>query len=208
MARYRGSVCKLCRREGMKLFLKGRRCLTDKCALEKKSKLPGEHGHSRPRFSDYAVRLREKQKAKRIYGISEKQFRNYFLKSEKMKGVTGEILLQFLERRLDNVVFRSNFAVSHVQARQLVAHGNVFVNGKKVDIPSYLVKKGDVISIRDNERIKKLIKENMQLCEERVIPEWLELNKGKLETKVLRIPTKDDITIPIQEQLIVEFYSR
>lgn len=208
MARYRGAVCRLCRREGMKLFLKGRRCLTDKCVIEKRDRPPGQHGATRVRLSDYGIRLREKQKAKRIYGISERQFRNYFFKAEKASGVTGELLLQFLERRLDNVVFRLNFALSHAGARQLVAHGNILVNGRKVDRASYLVKENDIITIKDKENIKRLVRENLQLCEDRVIPSWLELDKEKLEAKVLRIPTRDEITVPLQEQLIVEFYSR
>lgn len=208
MAKGRKAVCRLCRREGMKLFLRGRRCLTDKCAFERRPYPPGQHGKNKPRLSDYGIRLREKQKVKRIYGISERQFKNYYEKAAKMKGVTGEILLQFLERRLDNVVFRLNFAMSRAQARQIVNHGHIYVNGRRVNIPSYLVKPGDLITVKEREASKRLIKENLELCEDRPVPDWLELNKEKMEGKVLRLPTREDVTIPVQEQLIVEFYSR
>ncbi len=208
MAKARESVCRYCRREGMKLFLKGRRCLTDKCAFEKRPYPPGQHGKTRVRHSDYGIRLREKQKVKRIYGVSERQMKKYYKEASRKKGVTGEILLQLLERRLDNVIFRLNFALSRAQARQIVNHGHIYVNGRRVNIPSYLVKPGDRITVKNRESSRNLIKENLELCEDRPVPKWLELNKEKLEGKVVALPSREDIVIPVQEQLIVEFYSR
>lgn len=207
MAR-RESICKLCRREGMKLFLKGRRCLSEKCALEKRSYPPGQHGRRGSRFSDYGIRLREKQKVKRIYGLSEKKMKKYYQSAARTKGVTGKIMLQLLERRLDNVIFRLNFALSRAQARQMVVHGHIYVNSRRVNKPSFLVRAGDVISLKNSERSRNLIKENMELSEDRPIPEWLELDRQKLEAKVKNLPAREEITIPIQEQLVVEFYSK
>ncbi len=208
MAKNRESICKLCRRAGMKLFLKGRRCLADKCAQEKRNSLPGQHGKKRIRHSDYGIRLGEKQKVKRMYGISERQMKKYYHSAAKIKGITGEILLQFLERRIDNVVFRLNLALSRAQAREIVSHGHIYLNGRRVNIASCLVKSGDVITIKNREASRKLIKNNLELCEDRPIPAWLELSKEKLEGKVLQLPKRENIVLPIQEQFIVEFYSR
>ena len=208
MGRYRGPVCRLCRREGMKLFLKGERCLTDKCSLTRRPYLPGQHGKTKPKLSVYAQQLREKQKVKRIYGILEKQFKNYFRKAQRSKGVTGEVLLQFLERRLDSVVYNLGFAVSRRQARQIVRHGHIRVNAHKVDIPSYLVKPGDLIKVVGKESYINFIKQNREICKDRQIPGWLELNEEKLEAKVLRLPLRSDIMLPIKESLIVELYSK
>ena len=208
MARYRGSVCRLCRREGTKLFLKGARCMTDKCAVDKRAYSPGQHGTKRRKYSDYALQLREKQKARRIYGIGEHQFRLYFKKAEKTKGVTGTALLQFLERRLDNVIFRLGFASSRNQARQIVKHRFILVNSKPVDIPSYLVKPNDLISITNKEKKIKRIRELAKLNKERVIPEWLKVNRENLQGSIIRLPDREDIQFPIREQLIVELYSK
>ncbi|MDP8233954.1 MAG: 30S ribosomal protein S4 [Candidatus Saelkia tenebricola] len=208
MAQNRSGICKLCRRAGIKLFLKGRRCSTDKCAVEKRPYPPGQHGKRRLRHSDYGVRLKEKQKVRRIYGVSERQMKKYYHYAAKTKGVTGELLLQFLERRLDNVTFRLNFALSRAQAREIVNHGHVYVNKRRVNIPSFLVKPGDEISIKEREASKSLVKDNQKLSEDITVPGWLELSKGKLEAKVLDVPQRENIAIPIQEQFIVEFYSR
>ncbi len=208
MVQDKSGICKLCRRAGIKLFLKGRRCMTDKCAVEKRPYPPGEHGKKRLRYSDYGVRLKEKQKVRRIYGVSERQMKKYFLYAAKIKGVTGEILLQFLERRLDNVVFRLNFALSRVQAREIVNHGHIYVNGRRVNIPSFLVKPGNVITVKKRAASETLIKDNQKLSEDKPVPGWLEISKGKLEANVLVLPQREDIAVPIQEQFIVEFYSR
>lgn len=208
MARYRGSVCRLCRREGVKLFLKGARCMTDKCAFARRSYSPGQHGKMRTKLSDYAVQLREKQKVRRIYGISERQFRLYFKKAEKTKAVTGAILLQLLERRLDNVIFSLGFATSRAQARQIVKHRFVFVNAKSVDIPSYLVKPNDIISIKNDEQKKKYIQEVVKLTKERTIPQWLKQDSENLQGTVTKLPERKDVQFPIREQLIVELYSK
>ena len=208
MARYRGPVCRLCRREGVKLFLKGDRCYTDKCAMERRPYPPGQHGQMRRKKTEYALLLREKQKLKRIYGVLEKQFRRYFEEAERQKGVTGENLLILLERRLDNVVYRMGFANSRNQARQLVRHGHVLVNGKKVDIPSYLVNIGDEIAIREKSREIPFIKEAMESVSRRGIPSWLEVDPDNFKGKVKALPTREEIAIPVQEQLIVEFYSK
>ncbi len=207
MARYTGAVCRLCRREKQKLFLKGKRCLMEKCALTTKNYAPGARSRFIRKLSSYGVRLREKQKARRIYGLMEKQFRLYFKKAERMKGVTGLNLLQLLERRLDNVVFRLGFAVSRSQARQLVRHGHFLVNGKKVDIPSYSVKIGDEIEPRQKSRDLDVVKEGFEIVAERERPAWFEFNESELKGKVLRFPARDEMQ-PIQEQLIVELYSR
>lgn len=211
MARYLGPVCKLCRREKQKLFLKGSRCLNDKCALAPERKISPPGGFSR-RFSRkesaYSVQLREKQKAKRFYGILEKQFKNYYRIAEKKEGVTGEILLSFLERRLDNVVYSLGFASSRAQARQLVGYSHIEVNGKKVNIPSYLTKKGDIVSLKQKSRKIKLIKDNLEERAKVGIPRWLSLNAKDFKGEVIDLPTKSDVQISIQEQLIVELYSK
>ncbi|MGB9710984.1 MAG: 30S ribosomal protein S4 [Thermodesulfovibrio sp.] len=208
MARYTGPLCRLCRREGMKLFLKGTRCYTEKCAFERRKYPPGQHGHNRGKLSDYGLQLREKQKVKRIYGVMERQFKNYFEKATKMKGVTGENLLKLLERRLDNVVYRMGFAQNRRQARQLVKHGYFLVNGRKVDIPSYLVRPGDIIEIIPSGKELEIIKESFTLAEQRGFPEWVEVNTEEMKGKFLRLPERDEIQLPVQEQLIVEFYSK
>jgi small subunit ribosomal protein S4 len=210
MARYTGPLCRLCRREGMKLFLKGTRCYTGKCAFERRKYLPGQHGHNRPKLSDYGIQLREKQKVKRIYGVMERQFKNYFEKATKMKGVTGENLLKLLERRFDNVVYRMGFAINIRQARQLVRHGFFLINGKQVDIPSYLLKPGDLVAIRPDvkEKEKDLIKENLALADQRGFPVWTEVNIEEMKGKFIRLPEREEIQLPVHEQLIVEFYSK
>ena len=208
MARYRDAVCRLCRRESEKLFLKGDRCLTDKCAVERRKYSPGQHGQRRRKLSDYALQLREKQKAKEIYGILEKQFRMYYFKAEKMKGVTGTNLLQLLERRLDNMVYRMGFAANRNQARQLVLHGHFTVNGGRVNIPSYLVRPGDVIVPREKSKKLVAIEENISKIEHRGLPGWIEMDTNNLTGKVLNYPSRDDIELPVQEQLIIELYSK
>jgi len=210
MARYTGSRCKLCRREGTKLFLKGEKCTSEKCPFSKRPYPPGMKGRlSSSKPSYYALQLREKQKVKRIYGVLERQFRRYYELASKSKGVTGKLLLQFLERRLDNVVFRLLFALSRSQARQIVRHGFVFVNGRRVDIPSFLVRVNDKIEIRGNSKIIGIIKKNIETAsKERSVVSWLFLDKENLKAEVLRLPEKEDITVPISEQLIVELYSK
>ena len=209
MARRTEPVCRLCRREGDKLFLKGERCMSSKCALVKREYGPGQHGQMRKRKpSDFAIQLREKQKAKRIYGMFERQFRNYFEKAERAKGATGEVLLQLLERRLDNVIFRSCFASSLASARQIVGHKFVRINGRKVNIPSYQVKEGDEIKLAGTESQVKALKEKAKELESRGIPEWLEVSGETLSVKIKRLPTKNDSGKDIQESLIVELYSK
>lgn len=210
MARYTGPKCRLCRREGMKLFLKGERCYTDKCPFERRSYPPGQHGphQIRTKLSDYGVRLREKQKVKRIYGISEKQMRRYYEMATKMPGQAGHNLLQLLERRLDNVVYRLGFAVSRAQARQYVNHGFFKVNGRNVDIPSYLVKPGDIIELKEKYRNNPQIIESLETVVRKGIPSWLELDAENFKGIVKNLPTREDITMPIQESYIIEFYSR
>ncbi len=208
MARYTGPSCRLCRREGMKLYLKGDRCYSDKCAIDRRGYAPGQHGQGRRKLSEYGIQLREKQKAKRIYGVLERQFRKYYEMAERMKGVTGENLLQLLERRLDNVVYRLGLASSRAEARQLVRHGHFKVNGRKVNIPSYLVDVGDVITVKEKSRNSKRIKELVERAQDRTVPDWLQINYESLEGKVIELPTKEHIDIPIEEHLIVEFYSR
>ncbi|MFQ6015449.1 MAG: 30S ribosomal protein S4 [Anaerolineae bacterium] len=211
MARYTGPVCKLCRREGQKLFLKGERCLTAKCAVEKRAYAPGMHGRRRQfrrRSSDFVLQLREKQKARRIYGVLEKQFRRYFREAEKRRGITGATLLQMLERRLDNVVYRLGFADSRPQARQLVRHGHFDVNGRKTNIPSYLVKAGDEIMVRERSRTSTYFKDMLQELEGKSVPEWLSRDSSSLSGRVLRLPERDEIELSLNEQLIVEYYSR
>lgn len=208
MARYTGPACKLCRREGMKLYLKGDRCFKDKCAFEKKGYPPGQHGQSRKKISDYGLQLREKQKVKRIYGVLEAQFRRYFEKATRMQGITGENLLQLLERRLDNVVFRSGFSGSRKEARQLVKHNHFEVNGRRVNIPSFIVKPGDVIAVVEKSKDTQRIVECAETAEGRGISDWLTVDKEKLQTTVNRLPVRDDINYEIQEHLIVELYSK
>lgn len=209
MARYTGPVCRLCRRERMKLFLKGDRCFKEKCAIERRAYPPGQHGQRRGRrMVGYGVQLREKQKVKRIYGLQEKQFRNYFKKADQKKGKTGENLLVSLERRLDNVAFSLGFGASRAQARQLVRHGHVLVNGKKVTIPSYSVRVADVVSVREGSRKNELIRASVDGARGRGIPGWLELDADTFTGRMLSLPTREEIKIPIQEQLIVELYSR
>lgn len=208
MARYTGPACKLCRREGMKLFLKGERCYTDKCSFDRRPYPPGQHGQRRMKFTEYGIRLREKQKVRRIYGVLEKQFRRYFFEADRQKGVTGENLLRLLERRLDNAVYRLGFATTRSEARHTVLHKHVLVNGKKVNIPSFLVKPGDVIAIREKSKNKGRIQGALEFVERRGIPDWLELDKEKMQGTVKTMPNREEITLPIQEQMIVEFYSR
>lgn len=208
MARYRGSVCRLCRRENLKLFLKGDRCYSDKCSFDRRGYPPGQHGQRRGKFSGYGVQLREKQKVKRIYCLSEKQFRLVFDKAERQKGITGTNLLMLLERRLDNVVYRFGFVNSRTQGRHFVRHGHFLVNGKKVDIPSYVTKTGDVIEIREKSRNIQAIKDAVDAVVRRGLPQWLELDKENLKGSVKGNPVREDITMPIQEQLIVELYSK
>ncbi len=208
MARYTGPVCKLCRREGMKLFLKGERCYTDKCSFDRRPYPPGQHGQRRMKFTEYGVRLREKQKVRRIYGVVEKQFRRYFTEASRIKGVTGENFLGLLESRLDSVVFRLGFAATRSEARQTVLHRHILVNGKRVNIPSYQVKPGDEVSVKEKSRTKARIVSSLEQVERRGVPEWLELDKDNFTGKVKTKPNREEVTLPIQEQLIVEFYSR
>ena len=209
MARYIGPVCRLCRREGMKLFLKGERCYTEKCAIEKRNFPPGQHGKTRKqKLAGYGVQLREKQKVKRTYGVLENQFRRYFEAADRTKGITGELLLQMLERRLDNVVYRLGFATSRPQARQLVRHGHFTVNGKKVDIPSYSVRMGDVVAVRASSGQNPTIQHAAEEVKGRGIPEWLSLEPAGLSGRVAALPTREQINLPVQEQLIVELYSK
>jgi small subunit ribosomal protein S4 len=208
MARYTGPVCKLCRREGMKLFLKGVRCESPKCAIERRPFPAGEHGRGRVKESEYLVQLREKQKARRIYGILEQQFRRYYEEASRAKGITGVRLLQFLELRLDNVVYRGGLAMSRSQARQFVRHGHFTVNGRKVDIPSYRVREGDVVEVRQRSKSVGRIVEAAAYSSGRSIPSWLRLEAGELRITVEREPTRDQIDVPVQEQMIVELYSK
>jgi len=208
LARYLGASCRLCRREGLQLFLKGDRCYTDKCAIERRHYPPGQHGQRRTKLSDYGLQLREKQKVKRMYGVLEKQFRGYFEKAERQKGVTGTNLLVFLERRLDNIVYRLGFANSRAQARQLVRHNQVQVNGRKVNLASYLVKMGDTVQVTEKGRKLPLIQDALEAVARRGTPSWLELNKEEAQGRVIMFPGREDITMPIQEHLIVELYSK
>jgi len=208
LARYTKSVCRLCRRENLKLFLKGERCYTEKCAIDRRNYPPGQHGQNRRKFSDYGAQLREKQKVKRLYGILENQFRNTFKEADRQKGITGEILLSLLERRLDNTVYRLGFANSRNEARQLVKHNHFSVNQTKVNIPSYLIKPGDIIQLREKSKKVVRILEALEGVARRGVPQWLELDKEQLKGNVKGLPTREDITIPIQEKLIVELYSK
>ncbi|WP_282000349.1 30S ribosomal protein S4 [Geotalea uraniireducens] len=208
MARYTGPSCRLCRRENMELYLKGERCFTDKCAIKRRNYPPGQHGQGRPKVSNYGVQLREKQKVRRIYGILEKQFRGYFEEADRLKGVTGENLLSLLERRLDNVVYRLGFASSRTEARILVRHNHFTVNGRKANIPSIQLKPGDVIQLKEKSRSVACINESLEAVVRRGIPQWLELEKDAFKGMVKSVPVREDITMPIQEQLIVELYSK
>ena len=208
MARYTGAVCRLCRREGQKLFLKGERCYSDKCAINRRKYAPGMHGQSRKKLSEYGLQLREKQKARRYYGVLESQFAKYFEMAEKKQGITGENLLTILESRLDNVVYRMGFGMSRPEARQLVMHGHFEVNGKKVDIPSYLVSVGDVITIREKSRSSEKIKAILEATSGKIIPKWLDVNHDAAEGKVIAAPQRDDIDLELEEHLIVELYSK
>ena len=208
MARYTGAVCKLCRREGKKLFLKGDRCYTGKCALERRSYAPGQHGQNRKKVSEYGLQLRAKQKARRFYGVQEGQFHHYFEIAERKTGVTGENLLRILESRLDNVVYRVGFASSRAEARQLVGHGHFEVNGHRVDIASYLLKAGDVITVCEKARATDKIKAVVEANSAKPVPEWLAKNVDAYEVKVVNLPEREQIEAPVEEQLIVEFYSK
>ena len=208
MARYKDEQCRICRREGQKLFLKGARCYSDKCSVARRNYGPGDHGQKKSKLSEYGTQLREKQKTKSFYGVGEKQFRKYFEMASNKKGITGENLLQILESRLDNVVYRLGFGSSRAQARQLVNHAQFDVNGKKVDIPSYLVKPGDVITVREIKKENKTIKENIEANAARPVPEWLERNFENLSGKVVRLATREEIDLPVEEHLIVELYSK
>lgn len=208
MARYTDEQCRICRREGQKLFLKGSRCYSDKCSISRRNYAPGQHGQKRAKLSEYGTQLREKQKTKSYYGVGEKQFRGYFEMASNKKGITGENLLQILESRLDNVVYRLGFGASRAQARQLVNHGQFAVNGQRVDIPSYLVKAGDVITVRENKIENGAIKANIEANSARPVPAWLELNNETLSGKVVRLASREDVDIPVEEHLIVELYSK
>ena len=208
MARYRGSVCRLCRREGVKLYLKGSRCETAKCAIEKRAYPPGQHGQGRTKFSEYGVQLREKQKVKRIYGVLEKPFRNYFFKADKKKGVTGENLLQSLELRFDNVVYRIGLAPSRNAARQLIRHKHFNVNGKKMNVPSYILRQGDIITPNPSKSKKKPVNEAIANIKNKTLPEWLAFDTDSKQGIIQGMPTREDVKLPIEEQLIVELYSR
>ncbi|MEM7168291.1 MAG: 30S ribosomal protein S4 [Planctomycetota bacterium] len=208
MARYTDAKCRLCRREGERLFLKGTRCHTAKCAVAKRAYPPGRVSFRRGRLSDYGVRLREKQKTKRIYGVMEKKFRSYFSEAERVKGNTGENLLVLLERRLDNVIYSLGFAESRAQARQMIAHGHVYVDGKKVDIPSYLVRVGQTITPSGRKKSQDFMRERMESRKGDTVPSWLAADEKKLEGKVVQLPTREDVVLPIQESFIVEFCSR
>ncbi len=208
MSRYLGSVCRLCRRENQKLFLKGDRCNTDKCAFERRGYPPGQHGQGRIKFSEYGLQLREKQKIKRIYGLVEKQFRNLFESADRAKGITGTNLLTMLERRLDNVAYRSGFANSRAEARQLIRHGHFSVNGRRVNIPSFLVNKGDLVEVREKSRNVARIAGALEAVKRREIPQWIELDSAALKSRVRDLPARDDITAPMEERMVVELYSK
>jgi small subunit ribosomal protein S4 len=208
MARYTGASCRLCRREGQKLFLKGERCYTDKCAIARRQYAPGQHTQQRKKVSEYGIQLREKQKARRFYGILENQFRKYFEIASRKKGVTGENLLQILETRLDNIVYRLGLATSRPEARQLVKHGHYTVNGKKVDIPSYIVKEGDTIAVKEKSKNLQKFKDIQEVTGSKVVPQWLELDKDNLTGKVIALPLREDVDLPVEEHLIVELYSK
>jgi small subunit ribosomal protein S4 len=208
LARYTDSVCRLCRRENMKLFLKGERCYTDKCAIERRNYPPGQHGQGRPKFSEYSIQLREKQKVKRMYGLLEKQFRRTFAEASRTKGITGETLLILLERRLDNVTYRLGFASSRAEARTMVRHGHLLINGKKVNIPSYTVRAGDVVSVKEPSRQLVRVQSAMEGAQRRGVPDWAEVDREACSGRIKILPTRGDVTMPINEKLIVELYSK
>ena len=208
MARYKDEQCRICRREGQKLFLKGSRCYTDKCSIARRNYAPGQNGQKRKKLSEYGTQLREKQKTKSFYGVGEKQFRKYFDMAAASRGKTGEVLLQILETRLDNVVYRLGYGASRAQARMLITHGAFEVNGQKVDIPSYLVKAGDIISVREIRKDNGFIKLNVEENSARPVPEWLQKDAQNLNGKVVRLPVREDVDIPVEEHLIVELYSK
>jgi small subunit ribosomal protein S4 len=208
LARYTESVCRLCRRENLKLFLKGERCYTDKCAIERRNYPPGQHGQKRPKFSEYSIQLREKQKLKRLYGLLEKQFRRTFARASREKGITGEALLVLLERRLDNVVYRLGFASSRAEARLLVRHGHILVNGKRVNIPSYFVRVGDEVSVKEQSRQMARVLTAMEGAQRRGVPEWAELDRDACSGRIKLMPARSDVTMPINEKLVVELYSK
>jgi small subunit ribosomal protein S4 len=208
VARYRASVCRLCRREGLKLFLKGERCYTDKCAIERRNYPPGQHGQGRVKFSEYSLQLREKQKLKRMYRLLEGQFRRLFDQADRGKGITGESLMILLERRLDNMIYRLGFANSRAEARQLVRHGHFLVNGRKIDIPSALLKVGDVITVRERSHKVVRIQEALELSQRRGVPEWLEVDRPNFTGRIRALPARTDLTMPINEKLVVELYSK
>lgn len=208
MARYTGAVCRLCRREGQKLFLKGERCYSDKCSVGIRAYAPGQHGQGRKKSSEYGLQLRAKQTARRFYGVQENQFHHYFEIAERKQGVTGDNLLKILESRLDNVVYRVGFASSRAEARQLVGHGHFEVNGSRVDIASYLLKAGDVVSICEKSRGSEKIKAVVEANSARPVPQWIDIDREKLSAKVINLPTREQIEAPVEEQLIVEFYSK
>ncbi|HSF58965.1 MAG TPA: 30S ribosomal protein S4 [Candidatus Binatia bacterium] len=208
MARYTESVCRLCRRENLKLFLKGERCYTDKCAIERRNYPPGQHGQGRPKFSEYSIQLREKQKVKRMYGLLENQFRRTFARASREKGITGGALLVLLERRLDNVTYRLGFASSRAEARLLVRHGHILVNGKRVNVPSYFVRVGDVVSVHEQSRQMARVLAALEGAQRRGVPEWAELDREAFSGRIKLMPSRSDITMPINEKLIVELYSK
>lgn len=208
MARYKDEQCRICRREGQKLFLKGSRCYTDKCSISRRNYAPGQNGQKKKKLSEYGTQLREKQKTKSFYGVGEKQFRKYFEMASNTKGITGENLLQLLESRLDNVVYRLGFGSSRAQSRMMITHGTFEVNGKKVDIPSYIVKPGDIIAVREIRKDNGFIKQNMETNAARPVPAWLEKDAEKLSGKVIRLAAREDVDLPVEEHLIVELYSK
>jgi small subunit ribosomal protein S4 len=208
LARYTGSVCRLCRRENLKLFLKGERCYTDKCAIERRNYPPGQHGQGRPKFSEYSIQLREKQKVKRMYGLLEKQFRRTFAEAARSRGITGETLLVLLERRLDNVTYRLGFAGSRAEARTLVRHGHITVNSKKVNIPSYTVRVGDVVAVKEPSRQITRVLSALEGSQRRGVPDWAEVDRDACSGRIKLLPSRSDITMPINEKLIVELYSK
>lgn len=208
MARYTGPACRMCRREGTKLFLKGERCMTDKCAVSRRSTAPGQHGAANKKMKEYGMQLREKQKAKRIYGVQERQFKNYFRKADNKEGQTGENLLSLLERRLDNTVFKAGLAENRKDARQLVLHGHFTLNGKKVTVPSLIVKVGDTIAVKENSRSSEKMKELIEGLQSVTAPKWLDVDKTNAVAKVIALPARDDVDFPFEEHLIVELYSK
>lgn len=208
MARNTGPVCRICRRENQKLFLKSERCLTEKCAFERRAYPPGQHGHGRIKFSEYALQLREKQKMKRLYGLVEKQFRAYFERAERMKGVTGSNLLSLLERRLDNVAYRMGLGGSRTQARLVVRHGHVLVNGKRVDIPAYSVQKGDTVTLGEKSQKITAILSSLESAKNREAPQWLDMDRAAFKATIKDLPTREDVTIPVEERMVVELYSK